>query len=337
MIRSHCLLVLVSLLLAACWQRQDIDILLPEWPHYTISGYTVDLDDTAEALPYTPIELTAVKLFYDVTFEPVTILSDSSGYFQIDSVTPGNYFLTAQRDGYTVLNVPLSVEHADRPYSPKLPKPLLNHAEYNTLGGSNPGLAWSGGTLYMPGYYSFNPDYGEYSIFKCMFNAGRLSFVTRRINPDPDATTFADANEVLYLVNRLNVMTVSVVDMSLITTFELDSFISGLAWADPAFWTTQGNRLQNRGKDLKTVAASYETGAEVLGPLAHDGDHFWSYDAYRGLILKLDDEGNILASYRPINVDNKSWIEVHDMDFQMPRMLWATDKQRQHLYLFYTL
>jgi len=325
-------------LAAACWQRQDHTITNPEWPHYTLSGYTVDLDDDAQAVPNTPVSLIADVLIYDVTFDFISIVSDSNGHYQFDTVYPGVYRITADRDSSLVLKETLNMNHTNRIYNLNLPASLHDKIAYSFYeenpGGPNPRITWGSGILWMMGSYKPNEESEPTdALFECSVDDGILGFSGHFPNPVPDATDFLYAQGLFYLITTGKVTVLST-DATFITEWVADEPMRGAAWADSVFWTTQGSRLQMRGKTLKTVAASYETQAEILSPLAYDGAHFWSYDQYRGLLLNLDAEGHILASYRPIDAETGGWIEVYDLDFQLPGRLWATDKQRRKLYRF---
>jgi len=323
-------------LAAACWQRQDHTITNPEWPHYTLSGYTVDLDDTTQALPNTPVTLVSYKLLYEVDFITTTVQSDSGGYFQIDSVFPGAYIVTCQRDGYTVSGAKLFIAHEDRWYDLHLPKTMVSVEGYLMLdAGANPRIAWGHQGLYVLGRHQIGSEGpSNPAILLLKRETGLMVTQEHHPNPVPDAANMTFVEGLFYLGYMDTVTVLSALDFGAVATHKVNPYFRGAAWADSVFWTTLGNRLQVRGKTLKTVAASYETQAEILGPLTHDGDHFWSYDTYRGLVLKLDPEGRILASYRSIDSETGRGIEVYDLDFQLPGRLWATDKQRRKLYRF---
>ncbi len=100
--RINYILALLLLCSLTCWQRQDHDILPPRIPSYALSGFTVDIDDPNLVLPNTPIHLEATAMIYDITFDPVDILSDESGTFRVDNVYPGQYRITAERNSFIV-------------------------------------------------------------------------------------------------------------------------------------------------------------------------------------------------------------------------------------------
>ena len=344
--RLHALIVL-TLFLLACWQRQDHAITGPEWPYYTLSGYTVDLDDTTQVLPHTPVSLQATLMLYDVIFDPVTVRSDSGGYFQIDSVFPGNYLLTADRDGYAVVKDNLTIKHTDRLYDIHLPEPLLNAFSTSALYSSDPKFAWVNNELWRLGQTrSLRIRDGTIPIvrrYTIEYKAGALKLKSSDYDylraPFFAPTALQVIGNMFYwhsdgLIILCDRESQTIFDFSILDSFRVQDPLYDLIWDGHGFWTTQGPFLQYRGSDLKTVEAWYETDVEVLGPLAYSAGHFWSYDEYRGLVLKLDDRGNILANYRPIDGETGSWIAVHDMDMDSFSRLWASDRRAGKIYVF---
>jgi len=337
-----------SLLLAACWQRQDHPITGPEWPHYTVSGYTVDLDDTTAAIGCTPIQLTAKAVLYDMVFDPVTIVADSNGFFQIDTVYPGIYVITADRGGYAVLRTQFVLGHADLACDLQLPKPLVNDY-FNFVGGSsNPKFAWALNDLWLLTHTQslrlrdgIIPVVRRYSI---EYEAGAPKLNSSRYDylrvPYSTPTGFEAIGNMFYwhyggLIVLCARESQTIFDFSIADSFRVQDPLYDLAWDGHGFWSTFGFSLQYRGNDLASAEESWNLGAGTLGPLTYGREALWSYDKDH-LLLRIDVQDKSVYRYRPIDVDSGAWITVHDMDFGPGEHLWVSDRTRGRFFIFDT-
>lgn len=314
------------MLLAAlsCWQRQDHDILRPNIPNYTLSGYTVDLDDTTRVLPNTPINLQSVAMLYDVTFDPVSILADSNGYFRIDSVYPGIFVISAARGGYTIVKKQFDMGHDDLTYHLALPKPLFIVAYY-PIGARNPRFAWGSNWLWRFGTFRIPEQPPKEVIYRGTIQSGRFVAERRYPNPYPSATSFTYANGNLYMHFGDTLAVLPVADPSFVATAIIEDPFHGLAWDGTGFWATYTDSLQYRGSNPVSVENVFDANTGFLGSLAARRSEIWVYDMDRDLILKMNIRGETLGSFRPPigTVDNT---EVHDMEFGWDGLLWVSSK-----------
>ncbi|MCF7796497.1 MAG: carboxypeptidase-like regulatory domain-containing protein, partial [Lentisphaeria bacterium] len=84
------LFIMVSL--TGCWEKQDHDLLLPETPHYQLTGTVVD-EVTQRPLPDIQVIVKMGYSLYNVEWQTLTLHTDSAGFFQIDTIYPGSYIM----------------------------------------------------------------------------------------------------------------------------------------------------------------------------------------------------------------------------------------------------
>ena len=329
MYRLRPLLAIMLLCSPACWQRQDHDILRPKIPNYTISGYAVDLDDTTQALPFTPIDLWAKAMLYEVTFDPVSIISDSNGYFRIDSVYPGIYVLSAGRDGYGIFREQFVMDHADMVFDLVLPTPLVSTWHYSGVGGDNPRFTWGPDGL----YYFGTIKRGEPPKRIPVIFQGKVDQVQKRIIPGPwynnrfpKATCFIFADGLFYLQSRDTLAVLPAVDLSFVTTKNLEDPFYGLTWDGQGFWSTFENFLQYRGSQAIRVESSLEVDSGRLGPLAKSKNWFWIQDKDEYFIIKMDQQGKVLKHLSLFDGNTGYGIGAYDMDIGYDGNLWVSSR-----------
>jgi hypothetical protein len=312
----------------ACWQRQGHDILRPRIPNYTISGYTVDLDDTTLALPFTPIDLWAKAMLYEVTFDPVSIISDTNGYYQIDSVYPGIYVIEAARSGYGIFARQFDMGHADMPFDLELPTPLVSNRYYSGIGGQNPRFAWGPDGLYYFGTLRIPPEGVPFEIIPVIYRGRidqqRIIKDRRYDNPFPGATCFIFVEGLFYLQSWDTLAVLPAIDLSFVTTTKLEDPFHGLAWDGQGFWSTFERALQYRGQQAINMERSWEVDSGRLGPLVKSRNWFWSYDRDQHLILKMNQQGQVLLHLIPFDGNTGYGIGVHDMDIGYDGNLWVS-------------
>lgn len=316
---SVCVFALCCL---SCWDKQHHDISQPEFPHYILSGYIKDIDNSETNIPNAVMTIFPVQLIYDVIFSLLTIEADSTGYFQIDSIFPGAYKISVQLDGYRVASEGLFVAHENRQFDIPVPTPLINDMLYPPTPNSGSAMVWVGSKLWMFGMFKPEEGAAKDVIYQCQVSGGIFGSGGRLPSPVhcPDALVYANGR--IYASKRDSVFIISRADGSLINTLLADEPIRGLAWTKAGFWSTLGYYFQFRGQDIKTVEESFLTEAEILGPLDFGNGYFWSYDRYRELLLKLDSDGTIQKSHRLIDFDTGGWIPAQDIAFEFGNRLW---------------
>ena len=321
-----------------CWERQDIELLRPEIPHYTLSGYTIDIDDSTLILPKIPISISAVQMLYDVTFDPITIESDSNGYFNIDTVYPGNYIISAKRDGYTVVSETITVGHEDKVYDVELPKLLFSYMYYRSLGSDNPLITGvSNGFWFLGRIKIYSPlEMMVPAFFHYVVGNGTFGWDKWYKSPSDriDSMEYTNGLMYIYYTRPRGYAWLDAYNMTIIDSGYVNDPLSDFVWDGSGFWSTYGRYLQYRGRNIESVENSWKVNSGNLGSLTKLGDYFYIYDLGRDLILETDPVGKIHASYRPIDYDTGLWIIVYDMDFGYDGNLWVSDKLQKRLYIF---
>ncbi len=321
----------MAMLLAACWQRQSHNLLLPETPHYQLTGHITDID-SGEILGGTSMIITATQMIYAVDWLPTTIFADSSGFFTVDTIYPGSYSMTVYRDGYPVLDVPLFISHADRNFDIEVPTPLSANQEIplNDLnpGGSWPAFTMQAGPLWIMGLYSgfigrsyVNKIDGLMSITI----SGNILDVQRGYNnPAPHAKGLIFGQNLLYAYYANKVDVISTSTGQTISTLTLVDLLSGLTFYDGIFYATWGSSIQNRGTDIIREQGSVHTEAGALGSIVRWGNYFWAYDTDRGFVLKIDQDGDIINTFRPFYQTSASPVEVFEISIDLSGDLWIS-------------
>ncbi len=115
-----------------CFNHQDHQVTRPEVPRYVLTGTTIDYT-TGLPLANVPLKITAGMLVYDVRFNSQTLQSDSSGFFSISPVYPGNYTLYAQKNGCWLQGSKLEIQHEDRDFVCKVPNVVYGRLHSSKL------------------------------------------------------------------------------------------------------------------------------------------------------------------------------------------------------------
>ncbi len=336
------LLAVMILGLAACWQRQDHDILPPRIPNYTLSGFTVDMDDLEHTLPGIPVTLEAVMMIYDVTFDPVDIISDSTGYFQIDSVYPGQYRLTAERSGFIVLDEEIFIEHEDRSGDLRLPRPLLANQVVSSYS-QFPPFTWSASGIWRlyDRFHYYNPVEGVVPIFRhSLYNFADNSFKGGSWIRAPHYSALLEfADNLLYSIVGGQVAIIapqagSHFSIEVMETFEIDPTINGITWDGSAFWSTKGSSIQYHGASLRNTKSILEVPTGTLQSLTFLKGDLWCQDTDHGVIRRISPQGVVLTSYRPIDLDSGQWVLIADLDAGIDGNLWIYDQDKGRLFTF---
>jgi len=335
-------LVFMSLLLGftlnSCWEKQDHNITQPEVPRYTLSGSLVDIDDTTEPVPGGKIVLCAVDLLHEPFLVAPESISDSTGKFQIDSVVPGNYVVELFRDGYKVAEREFTMNYRNTTRHFGVPKPLISTNSYpiDFLTG-NPRISWAENTLYVFGEYTGNTR-PQPKIYFCELSSDTEQFnVTGQLdNPMLNAGIFFHVGRYFFagsspVVRRYKKSTGDLVE----EITGADPF-AGLTWDETDFWSVHLSKLQYRGSDPATVIAEYDVETGVLKNLTAAGENFWTCNPTEDLILKINRQGEILATYHPVeNGKSLNWITVHDLNYTTSnRQLWISNSAAKVVYSF---
>ena len=293
-------------------------------------------------------------MIYDVTFDPVEILSDSNGYFQIDSVYPGQYRLTAARSGFIVLDEEIFIEHEDRSGALLLPRPLLSLQSTNTSICAPPPqnltrysclstFTWSKNGIWRLAkhFNKYNPIDGTVPLLThYMYDFKNNSFEPGNWLRAPHySTSIAFDGTLLYSIAGGQVSIIAPQAGShylgeVFETFEIDPAIGGVTWDGSAFWSTKGNSIQYHGASLRNTQLTLEVPTGSLGSLTYLKGDLWCHDTDEGVIRRISQQGAVLASYRPIDLDSGQWVLITDLDTGIDDNLWIYDNDKGRLFTF---
>ncbi|MCK5331624.1 MAG: carboxypeptidase regulatory-like domain-containing protein [Candidatus Marinimicrobia bacterium] len=325
----------------SCWDKQKRELLPPTVPSYILSGYTVDRDNPTNVLSHIPITLIMVKMLYDITFLTVSIESDSNGYFQFHEVYPGNYYIKANRDGFTVISDMVSIGHEDRTFNINLPKPLLSWLFYRAAGGNNPvfTVAQSGLWIMSKEIRMKPPQIFIDVVYYCKITPN-IYIKDHYINTPYNAPrSLHYANRLLYfysngLITSLRTSEQTIWDLVINETFEVNEKFTDMTSDRSGFWTTYGSSIQYRGNDIKSVEKSWTVDAGRLGPITIHGDNYLIFDTSEDLLLVLNQDKQVSQSFRLIDFDTGSWIDAFDIDISPMGTLIATKPDINGFYEF---
>ena len=305
----------------SCWDKQRRDLLQPTVPNYILSGYTVDRDNPTTVLPHTPITLIMEKMLYDVTFPTVSMESDSNGYFQFDEVYPGNYYIRADREGFSVISDMVTIGHEDRVININLPKPLLSCQFYRAVGGGNPVFTVINSGLWIMSKEQRRKPPQIYIDVAYYCDITPSSYIKDNyINtPYNQPGSLHYVNGLLYfyssgLITSLRTSEQTIWDLVINETFAVDDKLTDMTSDGSGFWTTYGSSIQYRGNNIKSVEKSWTVDAGRLGPITIHGDNYLIYDTSEELLLVLNQDKQVSQSFRLINFDNGSWLDAFDID-----------------------
>ncbi|MCK4813637.1 MAG: carboxypeptidase regulatory-like domain-containing protein [Candidatus Marinimicrobia bacterium] len=103
MLHNISILILLSLMISACWEKQSHEITRPEPANYQLNGIVKDID-LDESLDSIKVKIsTALLLETDISFSKTTF-TDEQGKFSFDTLYVGAYQMRFYRNGYEALN-----------------------------------------------------------------------------------------------------------------------------------------------------------------------------------------------------------------------------------------
>jgi hypothetical protein len=117
-------------------------------------------------------------------------------------------------------------------------------------------------------------------------------------------------------------------------TFEIDPSISGITWDGSAFWSTMGSSIQYHGASLRNTQLIMEVPTGSLRSLTYLNGDLWCQDTDNGVIRRISQQGAVLASYRPIDLESGQWVLIADLDAGIDGNLWIYDQGKGRLYTF---
>lgn len=338
------LIVLITMVsLTGCWEKQDHDLLLPETPHYRLTGTVVN-EVSQLPLPNIQVSMSMAYSIYNVDWASRTITTDSAGFFQIDTIYPGTYTAKLYRNGYQVLDQPIFQSHEDKDLFYSIPEPLVSAGSINlgdkNPGGSNPKFTWQGSILWIMGVHEGtinNQNYpvGVPALIPARISGNMILYDRAFHNPSPDALGIVSAFNKLYAYYRDHAELISQSTGLISSEVSWEGLISGMTVRDGQFYTTWSNDIQSRGTDLTSVNAVLETNAENLKLLTHDDQRFWAFDQNRDLVVNFDTLGTVSGAYKLFRSGTPYPLSIKSMGFDSLHHLWISDASGISRYLYW--
>ena len=335
------LLVGLTILLSSCWEKQNHAILRPEIPHYQLTGSVVDID-TGGGLPGVSLTLQSVQMIYDVPQMDTTLQVDSTGFFSVDTIYPGSYLLNIYRAGYPVIDKPLVVEHEDKEVLIEAPTPWIatGHAFLGTInpGSSNPRFTFQGTKFWMMGTYTgymYRNYYTNVSaILPLILSGSVLNYDRAFLNQSPSAAGLTFGNNIIYAYYSRKVDLILPTTGQINSTVMLDAPISGLTCNNGEFYSTWGQTIQVRGASLNSIQDTLHTDTGSLAMLTKYGDTFMAYDQDRQVVVKLDNQGDVMHTFRLFSDLDGHPIVIYAMNYEATGNLWTSQQYHSHIYRF---
>ena len=331
----------ITFIFMGCWGKQDHELLLPELPHYQLTGTVVD-EVTQLPLPNIQLVVNMAQSLYAVEWQTLTLYTDSSGFFQIDTVYPGSYTLDFYRAGYRVLAQNIFQAHEDRDLLYTVPEPLESAGVVN-LGQENPGsgnpkFAWQGSILWIMGVYKgyINNQYYSLGVAALMHTriSGNMIITDHAFhNPAASALGIVSTYNKIYAYYRDRAELITPSTGLITSTVSWEGLISGLTVREGQFYTSWSNKIESRGSDLTSVNSILETNAENLALLTNDGHRFWALDQNRDWVVSFDSLGTIVGAYKLFHAGKPYPLNVKNMAFDSLHHLWVSTTDK-NLYWF---
>ena len=326
--------------LNGCWEKQDHDITRPEAPHYSFSGYLVDMDSIELTLSGAGIDLSPVQVPYDIEVSPQSVVADCTGFFQFDTVYTGDYLMEIYRDSSLVSRRNFSMQYEKIERDIPVPKPLVSRRGYQlSYLSDNPRIHWHNNQLVLFGLYDPGGNLSPRNkLYFCEPDRTRETmYVTGELNnPLAGATVFLGSDRYFYGGSSTSVTTLYPHDASIKSTQPVQDRFTDLTWDGRHFWSVFRDQLAYRGLDFTTVNYTVAVKTGSLNLITGDGVSFWVYNAAGALLLNVDYDGNILGSYHPVDrTAPDRWIEIYDMDYAVSsNQLWISAVNSNTLYSF---
>jgi len=297
------------------------------------------MDSTDYFLKEDTIVLKPLLLLYDGQNASLTTTTDSTGFYSIDSVIPGNYDIQFIRDGYLVSVRKYSMKIGDEIRDYALPKPLLNQVRLhlNYLSG-NPRLSWKDHSFSIFTQYINDKGLPLDKIYTCRFNRinDQLSVESQMDNPMGNASYYFHFDKYFYLGTQWKLKRYQTDTLNELEEIPLADPVSGLTRVNNAFWSVYQTKLQYRGADASSVEREYPIPTGILKNLTFDGETFWTCNPIENLLFKVSQQGQVLGTYHPVDRSNPMlYLQPYDIDFSLNNnQLWMTDAEKKIVYSF---
>lgn len=313
-------MIVMLLSIMSCWEKQDIDIIGPEMPRYTLYGQIKYLNET-QSVADVVVNLVQVEVYQGDYLEPMTTTSDAAGNYSFPELYRGRYNLSAVMEGIKLFSKDVGIiNFADREYDVEIPRVihLVNQELAFRQGESLRGLTEYSGSPLALTYYGGS----EYLI----------TDVELPIVPEPNSlwihSGLANMGNNEYASIRRQIDTIEVNGVKsvsgpsyFLSTFDLDNkrinasdqAFSGEKLTNTAdqsgFWNLHTNLLKQKFLQRKDISGSLLESKPLAGNQANihsfndSESDYWTVDTAHTTIwsCELTDSLYGLHEYRIIN------------------------------------
>ena len=115
-------LILISTLLGACWEKQELNVEPPVHPEYTLYG-EVSYASTDLPVKDAMIRASMVEVYQGEYLEPVETLTDSLGHYEFTALYRGRYEIRVTKRLEWLFDGEVGIiEYADKEYNISIPE-----------------------------------------------------------------------------------------------------------------------------------------------------------------------------------------------------------------------
>lgn len=335
-------LFLIMVLLLSCWEKQKHEITAPIVPNYTLSGLIRDTD-SHELLAGCEVKIYPQSLIYaDVEMIQLVDTCDVSGYYQIDSVTPGTYFVYVKRGSYKVKEAIIMVEHQDKLFDVSIPKALMSHSIYmkGSAYGTRDypkfnGICWINQSMLAGiwGWKDYSDDPLRWRVVNGNYSMGFTIIGEKKLsNENPMMWGLTYLNTYLACGNK-KIVSIHPGMGHIQSELQIAYAPLDITNDGKTIWITSSNRkVIQLNSNASQIIQIYDIPTEIPGGIAWDGKNLWSGDLQENLIYKHDHDFKVNLTFCPIYEDHeKNYSTIYDIKFlsfnKLDQTLWAGDGQ----------
>ena len=328
--RVYIFIICIPLVLS-CWNKQNNDVTRPLIPNYIFSGQAVDMD-SAEPLPGISIKLQGVNMLYEKDFGTQVLQTDSLGMFAFDSVYPGSYNLSMERNGFFINETKFEMSHRDSSALLLVPKIMIAHPFSLGSSSNEPTLAISSTKAWkLTHSNSQNTNYPNATVY-----VYKLSDQVRwRLDAQYDRTITTQKifcmafgrDHVYFTVYPDTLYALNLYDASIAGHFSVGKNIHGIAFhiGKRSLVTCSRNFIYVHDQEKPAqIVQTYQVDSQELLALAYN-KVLYAWDSGDHLLKALDDEMRITGNYALISSESEQQVtNINDMDFDGYGELWVS-------------
>ncbi len=331
--RRILLIILSVFLLVHCWNKQKHDITRPLIPSYVFDGHAVDMD-TFEPMPNAQIKLDEIHMLYEVKFGTQIITADSTGYFKFDSVYPGDYYLSMERDGYFIKKSKISYPHSDTTLTLEIPHVFIAKS-FPQFRATNQAIAIIGTECWSINWGLKETLEDGTLIFQDFFHVFTLAMKEKWVEDEIIyqplkhlvISGMAFARDGIYAcVNRDSLYLINRGDGTFSNKIKVGTNVKGVSLhiGRKTLFTCFENQLHEHDlTDPTQILNEYETDFTNLRSLAYYRN-LYSFDNESYILREYDENINPVKSYNIVLEHTQNNIEkIYDMSFDGYGSLWV--------------